>query len=132
MKAHVQDMSVASEQGMWWPAVAKTVFGVGTAARTSLRSCSGTCVLLLGCSRLPCGEPALVMPEFAPLSGSKRSLDRRGCVLLSQIMETPLFLIVSTYYIKYFGKRKGKERGGCLKLRRGFPVPVPGGEASPQ
>lgn len=26
LKAHVQDMSVASEQGMWWPAVAKTVW----------------------------------------------------------------------------------------------------------
>lgn len=102
LKAHVQDVSVPSEQE-WWPAVARPVFGVGTAARTSLRSCSGTCVLLLGCSRLPGGEPALVMPEFPPLSGNKRSF-RRGCTLLSQIMETPLFLVVSTYYVKYFGK----------------------------
>lgn len=103
MEAHVQDLSVLL---MWWPVVARGVFGVGTAARTSLRSRSGSCAVLLGCSRLPGGvtEPVLVMPEFPPFSGNKRGSDRRGCTLLSQVMETPLFLVVLTCYVKYFGK----------------------------
>lgn len=49
-------------------------------------------------------EPVLVMPESFPLSGIKRSSDRRGCTLWSQVLETLLVLVVPTYYVKYFGK----------------------------